>query len=1035
MPEIKIAVINKVPKIVGDIRCIVADNSDYTIRFTFDDMWEDGAKTVYFVRENGFAFPVGRTEDDTVTIPIQHEPAMHSMLFVGVQQGNVKTSRPVEIRIASSITDMITDDAVQPEPTMWEGVLLQIAAMQNALDEKVDGDQLGAAVTDALTEAKESGEFNGPPGPPGSNYVLTEDDKKEIASMVEVTGGSSIDVTASPGQTIRVTEVDEDGKPTAWEAADYQPRTHWSEPVDESNLLYELPVVFTDSAALLASPLTGIIIGNTYRVNWNGVDYTCTACGTDIGVGVQVVSLGDLGAAESGTPVTGEPFVILASPVVLNGIWSAIYALDGSTEALVKISAVVTEKIHPLPNKYLDLHWIPSAEEVEYVKDLYVPESPYTTTDYPELAEYVKSIGNGCEIAITIDGVRSVCVLAGDVADGYFAVVTGYIVRIVSSKLIIESPDGDTHTVSISGFRYPSIPAGMIREHALPQPVRNNVGSLMQIKAVSDGGDVTELDALPFREGEYTAGMMSTSAASVEFVQSGVELARKEASDKAKELSEAIADLAEPSPRYGVSGVGGSNTALTRIWDAAGLTAMVGTDVPGIYYNDFDNLAPFNRRKCVGTWSQPDESGKAHFTVKAYCGDPDYTEDGTMGDYVAVEVEPFWFYQNLDDGVIGVSPGEQAGWSVHPVCVDEDGNVREKTYLPCYALAVNEAGDAVSLPGYHTSFGNYQGLRSTCRTYGGGNNAAHLEPMAVRHYEWLLFTIEFATTHCQSVMMGAASMPYSADDKVALDGTDVDHVVVTAAIGNKFVVGQTIYIGTTHSTSASADELNIITAIEPCDPDGTPNESGTYRRITYSGRTNTVTAGTTTISTRPWITGSCNDVTTPSGSPVSNTSGKYPMRYRYRENIWANCYSTCNDLFDQLAGAGTTDDPYHIIWHHLIDPDWYPASSSRPNATDFASESFKQLAQVTEHKDGYIKQIEADPDHPECIVPVSQTGGGSSTYFADYAYFVNGTTGIRLVRFGGSVTTGSNSGVLCFLAYYPVSNAPWSYGGGLYMRQ
>ena len=508
-----------------------------------------------------------------------------------------------------------------------------------------------------------------------------------------------------------------------------------------------------------------------------------------------------------------------------------------------------------------------------------------------------------------------------------------------------------------------------------------------------------------------------------------------ELSESIDNLNDCIDALAESAPRYGVSGVGGSSTTLTRIWDAAGFSAMVGTDKAGLYYNSFDSVQPFARRKCVGVWSQPDESGRAHFTVNAYYGDPDYTEDGTMGDYVAVEVEPIWFYQNLDEGVIGVSAGEQPGWKLHPVCVDEDGNVRAKTYLPCYNLAVNEAGDAVSLPGYHTSFGHYQGLRNICRTYGGGNNAAHLEPMAVRHYEWLLFTIEFATTNCQSVMQGAASMPYAASDTVAMDGTDADFVVVTSAIGNKFVVGQTIYIGTTYSTSAAANALNIITSIDPCDQDGTINEDGTYRRIAYSGRTNTATAGTTTISSRPWITGSCNVVTTPSGSPVSNSSGKYPMRYRYRENIWANCYSTCNDLFDVLAGAGTDDDPYHIIWNYLIDQDWFPESSSRPNAADFSGESFVQLEPVTEHVSGYIKKIEVDSVYPECIAPVVQTGGGSTTYFADYAYIVNGTTAMRSVRFGGNVANGASSGVSCFCANGAVAYSSWSSGGGLFFRQ
>lgn len=38
-----------------------------------------------------------------------------------------------------------------------------------------------------------------------------------------------VNVTAEVGQTIVVEEVDGSGKPTKWRAADYQPRTHWSE--------------------------------------------------------------------------------------------------------------------------------------------------------------------------------------------------------------------------------------------------------------------------------------------------------------------------------------------------------------------------------------------------------------------------------------------------------------------------------------------------------------------------------------------------------------------------------------------------------------------------------------------------------------------------------------------------------------------------------------------------------------------------------------------------------------------------------------
>ena len=62
-------------------------------------------------------------------------------------------------------------------------------------------------------------------------------------------------------------------------------------------------------------------------------------------------------------------------------------------------------------------------------------------------------------------------------------------------------------------------------------------------------------------------------------------------------------------------------------------------------------------------------------------------------------------------------------------------------------------------------------------------------------------------------MAGASGMAYSASDTIALEAANTNAVVVTAAIGNKFVPGQTIYIGTTYSTAAAIADLNVITNI------------------------------------------------------------------------------------------------------------------------------------------------------------------------------------------------------------------------------
>ena len=63
------------------------------------------------------------------------------------------------------------------------GAAADAKAVGDALIKKLDADRLNGAVEDALRQAKESGEFDGEPGAPGNDYVLTEADKTEIAEQ------------------------------------------------------------------------------------------------------------------------------------------------------------------------------------------------------------------------------------------------------------------------------------------------------------------------------------------------------------------------------------------------------------------------------------------------------------------------------------------------------------------------------------------------------------------------------------------------------------------------------------------------------------------------------------------------------------------------------------------------------------------------------------------------------------------------------------------------------------------------------------
>jgi hypothetical protein len=489
------------------------------------------------------------------------------------------------------------------------------------------------------------------------------------------------------------------------------------------------------------------------------------------------------------------------------------------------------------------------------------------------------------------------------------------------------------------------------------------------------------------------------------------------------------------APKYGVSGVGGSSPTLKRLWDAKGLVAGVGTD-SATAVNDFDNLAPFNRRKFVGNVTVAD--GKTYITPAAWHGDADYTEDGSIGDYVAVRCHKTYYYQDMAAGIVGVSAYPHTGWSLHPLFIDEDGNELEYVDLPCYALALDAQSRAVSLPGLRNECGHWAGLWTSCRSYKGDAGAyASMLPIAASHYETLLAMVEFATTHLQSVMAGFTSGSYTADTPIA-SVLDATHIVLTEAIGGNYRAGQNVYINTTYSDAVKAS--HTIDSIEPCNADGSANPSGTHRKVTltpYPGAKDITTISAPTISNRPYNTGACEGVLTPSGSPGSNTDGKFPCRYRWRENPWGNHMMTCQDLMDVRVEVAA--DTFKLQWYYLPKLDAYMglAIANPSTATALTDKGWVQLATETppdRYVDGYIKAMTPDPDHPEIWIPTLTAGASASTFFADYAYLVTSNV-VRAVRVGGNWNNGSRAGPWYRYADNAPSNARAYYGAGLYFSR
>lgn len=485
--------------------------------------------------------------------------------------------------------------------------------------------------------------------------------------------------------------------------------------------------------------------------------------------------------------------------------------------------------------------------------------------------------------------------------------------------------------------------------------------------------------------------------------------------------------------RYGVSGVGQAAVALTRIWDSVGMTAQVGTDGNNSnVVNNFDDVTPFNRRKCVGDFHI--EDGRSVFTVNAYLGDDNYAEDGTMGKFVAVECPRAFYY--MKDGILGVSAHQYPGWKPFDIfCHKHNQNETiPYYYMPAYALAIDENGEAVSLPGYDNAQGDYKSLLDKARTYKGGElgKLAMLMPAAMNFYEWALYTVEFATQNCQNIMQGCAGLRHSNDDHCTF--VDATHVLTNNYYAAR-VVGEYVAIIATNIDQNDYQYLatHKIVSVTRCDENGNASASGTHQLIELEdlGKdyyTYDMTGATEyRFVARPYRTGECNGVSTPSGSPVSNTDSYHPCKYRWHENPFSNQYKTTVDLFNERVG--TADDNYYLKWYLLDDPTTF--DSKNIGTADLETDAFVELDIETAHENyvnGYVKSKKYSDMYNGIWIPYETSGGSYNTYFCDYAYLVYSSL-VRSVRFGGSWTNGALAGFSSAYAYDAPSSA-YAYAGG-----
>lgn len=178
-------------------------------------------------------------------------------------------------------------------------------------------------------------------------------------------GSASIDVTAEVGQTIVVEEVDANGKPTKWKAADYQPRTHWEGEAEMFSGTFDAETLQSGVAAGFE-----LIDGKTYKVMWNGVEYICPVRYIPGDAGENYLALGNVDLfLETGD--TGEPFLL----VVLFGILTDFGISEYTTAEL----SITGHNVNVIPIQYL-------ANAMPHYVDILDENSAgnYFTTETPE---------------------------------------------------------------------------------------------------------------------------------------------------------------------------------------------------------------------------------------------------------------------------------------------------------------------------------------------------------------------------------------------------------------------------------------------------------------------------------------------------------------------------------------------------------------------------------------------------------------------------------------------------------------------------
>lgn len=138
MPTIDIIIRNKTASAVNP-PCIVCGNSDYNVKFNFDEEWQAHNNKIGVFAYNR----CGEWQSEKVlfegdTCPV---PALHGVrsVWIGVTAGDVRTSTPADVPCRMGATDF-SDTTEKPSADVWGQILAKLDELQTEIDEIKQGE-------------------------------------------------------------------------------------------------------------------------------------------------------------------------------------------------------------------------------------------------------------------------------------------------------------------------------------------------------------------------------------------------------------------------------------------------------------------------------------------------------------------------------------------------------------------------------------------------------------------------------------------------------------------------------------------------------------------------------------------------------------------------------------------------------------------------------------------------------------------------------------------------------------------------------